>query len=205
MRNLITSELSPNLPKMGQSMPHSVASSDIGSSNYGEVGLVPPGLRLEDYEVQNVVFVEKAVFACPLPGKAWIELGRWNPVSLLFLVPAWSYHVSGPADHWWFVARSANNMYFYAAQFCMDESGKNHVSGCVYLGLCAAVASGLQYPEAQWWFAREWAPCRKPRSKKELDRLLLNNPSAMLPYSWMDNNCQHFAVNLYEGDPGHIA
>ncbi|CAJ1366287.1 unnamed protein product [Effrenium voratum] len=130
---------------------------------------------------------------------------RWNPVSLLFLVPAWSYHVSGPADHWWFVARSANNMYFYAAQFCMDESGKNHVSGCVYLGLCAAVASGLQYPEAQWWFAREWAPCRKPRSKKELDRLLLNNPSAMLPYSWMDNNCQHFAVNLYEGDPGHIA
>ncbi|CAK8989451.1 Putative transporter svop-1 [Durusdinium trenchii] len=137
--------------------------------------------------------------------QAWIELGRWNPVSLLFLVPAWSYQVSGPADHWWFVARSANNMYFYAAQFCMDESGKNHVTGSVYLGLPGAVASGLQYPEANCWLAREWAPCRKPRAKRDLDRLLMSNPSAQIPYSWMDNNCQHFAVNLYEGDHGHIA
>eukprot|EP00913_Durusdinium_trenchii_P026176 g24557.t1 len=148
----------------------------------------------------RVLFVEKAIFACPLPGKAWIELGRWNPVSLLFLVPAWSYQVSGPADHW-----SANNMYFYAAQFCMDESGKNHVTGSVYLGLPGAVASGLQYPEANCWLAREWAPCRKPRAKRDLDRLLMSNPSAQIPYSWMDNNCQHFAVNLYEGDHGHIA
>ena len=31
----------------------------------------------------------------------------------------------------------------------------------------------------------------------QLSRLLMKNPSAQLPYIWMDNNCQHFAVNLY--------
>ena len=29
------------------------------------------------------------------------------------------------------------------------------------------------------------------------NRLLQRNPSAAHPYSWMDNNCQHFAMNLY--------
>ena len=31
----------------------------------------------------------------------------------------------------------------------MDESGKNHITGSVYLGLPGAVASGLQYAEAK--------------------------------------------------------
>merc|ERR1719199_2413647 len=92
-----------------------------------------PGVRLDDAEVEHVQFTEKAVLACPLPAKAWIELGRWNPVSLLFLAPAWSYSLSGSADHWWFVSRSTNHMYYYVAQFCTDN-GKNHVSGTAFLG-----------------------------------------------------------------------
>mmetsp|Transcript_109348 Transcript_109348/g.217195 ORF Transcript_109348/g.217195 Transcript_109348/m.217195 type:complete len:202 (-) Transcript_109348:51-656(-) len=160
---------------------------------------VPPGVRLDDAEVEGVLFVEKAILACPLPAKAWIELGRWNPVSLLLLAPAWSYHVSGPADHWWFVTRSANHMYYYIAQFCCD-GGRNHVSGCAFLGMWAAITSGLQYPDARWWYAREWTNCALPRSKTELDNLVVNNPVVAAPYSWIDNNCQHFAVELYEGD-----
>jgi hypothetical protein len=45
--------------------------------------------RQEDHFLRGILVGEKAIFACPLPGKAWIELGRWNPVSLLLLVPAW--------------------------------------------------------------------------------------------------------------------
>lgn len=149
-------------------------------------------------------FTEKAVLACPLPAKAWIELGRWNPVSLLLLAPAWSYQMSGSADHWWFVARSTNHMYYYVAQFCSDN-GKNHVSGNAFLGLWAAIASGLQYPEARWWYARDWEPCVRPRRKVELDKVILLNPTVSLPYSWVDNNCQHFAVHLQEGESPYAA
>merc|ERR1719221_2200894 len=117
-------------------------------------------------EVENVEFVEKAIFACPLPAKAWIELGRWNPVSLMLLVPAWSYHMAGPADHWWFAARSADQAYYYAAQFCHDlDSGTNDIQGVAFRGMFGAVTWGLQYPDAHWWYARDWAPCRQPRAK----------------------------------------
>merc|ERR1719464_369945 len=181
--------------------------SSLASSSRGQGQLyvtLPPGVRLDDSEVDGVDFVEKAVLACPLPAKVWIEFGRWNPVSLLVLAPAWSYHLSGPADHWWFVARSANHMYYYVAQFCSDN-GKNHVSGYAFLGMWAAIASGLQYPEAKWWYAREWAPCTRPRCKEELDKIVLQNPAVSAPYSWVDNNCQHFAVHLYEGASQYVA
>merc|ERR1712039_967409 len=127
------------------------------------------------------------------------ELGRWNPFSLALLAPAWSYHLAGPADHWWFVARSEDRMYFYVAQFCSDN-GKNHVTGCVLSGLCAAVAYGLQYTDAKWWYARDWKPTERARSKADLDRLVITNPAVAFPYSWVHNNCQHFACLLYEGD-----
>eukprot|EP00929_Paragymnodinium_shiwhaense_P013996 TRINITY_DN121852_c0_g1_i1.p1 TRINITY_DN121852_c0_g1~~TRINITY_DN121852_c0_g1_i1.p1 ORF type:complete len:197 (-),score=7.31 TRINITY_DN121852_c0_g1_i1:219-809(-) len=156
------------------------------------------GIRLPDAEVEHVHFTEKAILACPLQAKAWIELGRWNPISLLLLAPAWSYHLSGPADHWWFVARSACHMYYYVAQFCSDN-GRNDVSGVAYLGMWAAISCGLQYPEAQWWYARDWTPCNEPKTKRELDRIVQLNPSCSYRYSWIDNNCQHFAVNMYEG------
>ncbi|CAE7583424.1 unnamed protein product [Symbiodinium sp. CCMP2592] len=183
---------------MGQTATQSsvFASSDASGPAAGPG--MPPGVRLEDSEVKNICFVEKAILACPLPQKAWIELGRWNPISLALLAPAWSYQIAGTADHWWFVARSADNMYYYAAQFCVDQTGKNHITGLAYLGMWAAIACGLQYPEAKWWFARDWAPCEHPRKKRDLDRLLQRNPSASHPYSWMDNNCQHFAMNLYD-------
>jgi len=180
---------------------------------------LPPGVCLEDNEIAGVEFTEKAIFASPLPAKMWIEIGRWNPVSLLLLAPAWSYTVSGTADHWWFVARSANHMYYYVAQFCADcsydedddedddpaSTKHNHVSGLAFLGMWAAVATGLQYPEAQWWHARTWKQCNKPRQKVDLDRLIRLNPAVKLPYSWVDNNCQHFCVYLYEGLEEHSA
>ncbi|CAE7469488.1 unnamed protein product [Symbiodinium natans] len=182
---------------MGQTGMQSITSGSSEVSGASSSRGMPPGVRLEDFEVRNVLFTEKAILACPLPAKAWIELGRWNPLSLALLAPAWSYHISGSADHWWFVARSADRMYYYAAQFCVDHAGKNHVTGLTYLGMWAAIAFGLQYPEAKWWFARDWVPCKHIRKKRDLDRLLLGNPSASYPYSWIDNNCQHFAMNLY--------
>jgi len=135
-----------------------------------------PGVRLHDWEVEGVQFVEKAIVASPLPMKALIEFGRWNPVSLLLLAPAWSYHVSGSADHWWFIARSKDKMYYYAAQFCADN-GQNHVTGHAFLGLWATISSGLQYEGANWWYARDWVPCTQPRSKRALDCLVIQNPS----------------------------
>merc|ERR550532_4004893 len=186
---------SSSIPGESSLLSSGCSSGGVAIPATGHAAL-PPGVRLDDSEVEGVEFVEKSVLACPLPAKAWIELGRWNPVSLLLLAPAWSYHLSGPADHWWFVARSSNHMYYYVAQFCSDN-GKNHVSGYAFLGMWAAIASGLQYPEAKWWYAREWMPCERPRVKDELDKLVLHNPAVSAPYSWVDNNCQHFAVHLH--------
>mmetsp|Transcript_6514 Transcript_6514/g.15003 ORF Transcript_6514/g.15003 Transcript_6514/m.15003 type:complete len:192 (+) Transcript_6514:74-649(+) len=191
---------------MGQTALQSLPSQPTcGPGSSSSAGCMPPGVRLEESEVAHLLFVEKTILACPLPGKAWIELGRWNPISLVLLAPAWSYHISGPADHWWFVARSRDHMHYYAAQFCVDQTGKNRITGQVYLGIWAAIAFGLQYPEASWWFAREWTACAEARTKRDFDRLLLKNPAANRPYSWIDNNCQHFAVQLYEGDGDYVA
>uniref|UniRef100_A0A7S4VTC9 LRAT domain-containing protein n=1 Tax=Alexandrium monilatum TaxID=311494 RepID=A0A7S4VTC9_9DINO len=195
---------SQSAPPASLSSNHSSASSRTSSGAAGQHAALPPGVRLDDSEVQGVEFVEKSVLACPLPAKAWIELGRWNPVSLLMLAPVWSYHLSGPADHWWFVARSSDHTYYYVAQFCASN-GENHITGYAFLGMWAAIASGLQYPEANWWYAREWRPCERPRCKEDLDGLVLQNPAVEFPYSWVDNNCQHFAVHLYEGAAKHSA
>ena len=90
--------------------------------------------------------------------------------------------------------------------FCTDDvAGENVAVGQAFLGMWAAIASGLQYPEAKWWYAREWAPCAELRSKRELDELVAQNPCCALKYSWMHNNCQHFAVHLYEGEQPHAA
>jgi len=183
-----------------------VSSSTNSSRSNSSTGLrrsgvpLPDGVVLESHEVAGVEFTEKAIFASPLPAKVLIEIGRWNPVSLLLLAPAWSYTVSGTADHWWFVARCADHTFYYAAQFCADcHYQHNHVSGVALLGMEAAVTIGLQYPDARWWHARTWKECTEPRQKIDLDRLIHLNPSVALPYSWVDNNCQHFCVLLSEG------
>jgi len=181
----------------------------MGNSSTSQVG---PHCRgdgsgehwLNDWEVEGVEFTEKSILASPLAAKSLIELGRWNPISLLVLAPVWSYNVSGAADHWWFVARSENKDFYYVAQFCQDE-GKNHVSGYVFQGMDAAVSFGRQYEDAQWWHVREWKPCLAPRPKEDLDKLALLNPAVSSPYSWAANNCQHFAIHLYEGDGMHAA
>jgi len=88
----------------GSSAPDSISAlSEAGSSGSlgstaaaGRLHALPQGVRLDDSEVEGVEFVEKAVLACPLPAKAWIELGRWNPVSLLLLAPAAVVSAAGP-------------------------------------------------------------------------------------------------------------
>jgi len=149
---------------------------------------------------ESVHFVEKAIFASPLPTKPWLEFGRWNPVSLLVLTPVWSYILSGGADHWWFVARDSLHTHYYVAQFCLGN-GDARITGGVFGGISSAVQYGLQYPDADWWYARQWSPCTKPRTKCELDKLATVNPVVQKPYSWVSNNCQHFALTLQEG--GH--
>ena len=101
-------------------------------------------------DVSQIVFDEKAMFACPLPMKRLLEFGRWNPVSLLMLAPLWSYKVAGSADHWLFVARCANKQYYYAAQFFIRD-GESHVAAVVCKGLPSAVNDGLQYSGSTWW------------------------------------------------------
>jgi len=145
-----------------------------------------------------VYFVEKAIFACPLAAKPLIELGRWNPISLALLAPLWSYQVLGGSDHWWFVARSADRLYYYITQFGTHK-GINHASSSAQIGLDAAITGGLQYSNARWWYARPWTCCQKRRTKRDLDDLVTKNPAIHSPYSWFDNNCQHFALNLHEG------
>merc|ERR1712032_680053 len=126
--------------------------------------------------------------------------------SLLVLAPAWSYSVSGTADHWWFVARSASRMYYYVSQFFAEKDDRGcAVTGEAYLGMWAAVLSGLQYPQLRWWYAREWKDCVQPRTKVDLDKLIQLNPSGSKPYSWVDNNCQHFAEILYDGEEPYAA
>lgn len=156
-----------------------------------------PGYRLSPGEIERIEFTEKAVLACPLSGKYWIEFGRWNPVSMAVLAPLWSYQLSGTADHWWFIARTADHRYYYVAQFCTDN-GKNHVTGAIFLGMLAAIAWGLQYADARWWYSRTWVPCQKVRRKADLDHLVMSVPTVRYPYSWVDNNCQHFAGYLYD-------
>jgi len=152
-------------------------------------------------DLDDIHFIEKAILASPLPTKPWLELGRWNPLSMLILTPVWSYVTIGGADHWWFVARNALHTHYYVAQFCLDN-GNNCVSGSVFDCISAAVKYGLQYPGADWWYAREWVSCTKPRGRNELDELVNANPIGQKPYSWVDNNCQHFALSLQEGgDP----
>eukprot|EP00434_Breviolum_minutum_P008158 symbB.v1.2.007192.t1/scaffold436.1/size343649/24 len=190
------------------------------SSSSGDVPSVQPGFKVEDdHFLRGILFVEKAIFACPLPSKAGSSdvLGRatktpepWrHGLNLGDGILCLCSSSCQPGLTRFQDLQTTGGLWPGAQttcqpQFCMDESGKNHVTGSVYLGLPGAVASGLQYPEAQCWLAREWAPCRHPRAKRDLDRLLMKNPSAQYPYSWMDNNCQHFAVNLYEGDHAHI-
>jgi len=117
----------------------------------------------------------------------------------LLLTPLWSYLIAGGANHWWFVARNMSRKYYYVAQFCFGEN-ENIVSGNIFSDETSAVACGLQYQGADWWYARDWAPCAYPRAKTDLDRMVTENPIVKTPYSWVDNNCQHFALLLQEGD-----
>mmetsp|Transcript_30523 Transcript_30523/g.55745 ORF Transcript_30523/g.55745 Transcript_30523/m.55745 type:complete len:176 (+) Transcript_30523:67-594(+) len=168
----------------------------------------PPVVRasayLQDAEVEQVCFTEKAVLATPLQDKAWLEFVRWNPLSLIIFAPVWSYMVAGSADHWWFVARDSTHQYYYVAQFCSYE-GKSQVLGGVFLDLSTSIEAGLQYAGAPWWYAREWAPCVQHRSKREMDELIRRNPSLHTPYSWAGNNCQHFCATLHEPGSPHAA
>lgn len=173
-------------------------SSSAQRAANGDSGVGEPSAYLDDEILKGVTFLEVAVFSCPLPTQHWIEFGRWNPVGLLVLAPLWSYHVCGAAEHWWFVARSADHQYYYAAEFCADQ-GNNVIIAQAFRGLSAAVNMGLQYPSAKWWLAREWKTCFAPHSKLDLDGLALASPCASAPYSWLDNNCQHFALTLYDG------
>mmetsp|Transcript_20060 Transcript_20060/g.46721 ORF Transcript_20060/g.46721 Transcript_20060/m.46721 type:complete len:176 (+) Transcript_20060:113-640(+) len=165
---------------------------------------IRPSAYLQDAEVEQVRFAEKAVLATPLPDKAWLEFVRWNPLSLVIFAPVWSYVVAGSADHWWFVARDDRHQYFYVAQFCCIN-GKCQVLGGVFLDMPTAVEAGLRYGGASWWYAKDWAPCEQPRTKKEMDALVRTNPSLHSPYSWAGNNCQHFCATLHTSGTPHSA
>merc|ERR1712232_594165 len=129
----------------------------------------------------------------------WAEVGRWNPLSLILLAPVWSYRVSGSADHWWFVSRSRDQKHYYSATFCLKD-GKSHISALTSRSFAVIINQGLQYPGSRWWKTRGWSKCQSPRSKIDLDGLVQETPIVKQPYSWMVNNCQHFAASLQD-DP----
>jgi len=145
----------------------------------------------------GVEFVERAVLATPLDAKFWLEVGRWNPISLALLAPLWTYYVTGSADHWWFVARCRERKFHFIAQMTASEEGRA-VTTVVFRGFPEAIKGGLPHADARWWYAREWAPCQQPRSEQELGELVNSLSSVNAEYSWMFNNCQHFAEELYE-------
>lgn len=161
-------------------------------------GLILELSELGPEELENVVFVEKAVLACPLPTKSFIEALRWNPLALAFLTPLWSC----TGDHWWSVVRTEDGLTHYAAQFCCID-GVSRVATLICKTLSMVVADGLQYRGSQWWFEREWVPCHAPRSKADMDRLVSTNNVVSSEYSWASNNCQHFSACLH--DDGEFA